>query len=253
MRVWIDTDIGDNPDDAVALLCAAAHPRVDLVGVSTVDGDHERRAARVHELVDVPVARGDDDGLGRVLGDARPDALLAIGPLTNVASLVADRVELPRLAVMGGLLGTVTHRGARQQLEHNFARDPRAAAVVLGAGAPVLVVPLDVTVAMRLDEAQLGRLVDAAPVLAAEIETWQAGLATAGVPADARRVCLHDPLALLALTDPTVVRIERRALDVGDDGRLRESGSAPVQEVVRAVDAPGALDRIVGLLARAVG
>jgi len=253
VRVWIDTDIGDNPDDSVALLCAAAHPRVDLVGVSTVDGDHARRAARVHELVDAAVTRGDDNSLARVLADARPEVLLAIGPLTNVASLVAGRVELPRLAVMGGLLGTVTHRGERQQLEHNFARDPRAASIVLAACAPVLVVPLDVTVAMRPDEAQLRRLVAAAPVLAPEIETWQAGLASAGIPADARRVCLHDPLALLALTDPTLVRIERRALDVGDDGQLTDSGSAPLQEVVRAVDAPGAVERIVGLLARAVG
>ena len=38
VRLWIDTDIGDNPDDAVALLCAAAHPDVELVGVSTTGG-----------------------------------------------------------------------------------------------------------------------------------------------------------------------------------------------------------------------
>ena len=39
MRLWIDTDVGTNPDDAVALLCALAHPEVDLVGVSTVGAD----------------------------------------------------------------------------------------------------------------------------------------------------------------------------------------------------------------------
>src|SRR4051812_1406194 len=57
-RLWIDTDInppptrgsvgtffGANVDDAVALLAAVAHPAVELVGVSTVGSDPERRAA----------------------------------------------------------------------------------------------------------------------------------------------------------------------------------------------------------------
>ncbi len=35
-RVWLDTDIGGDVDDAVALLCAARHPEIELVGVSTV-------------------------------------------------------------------------------------------------------------------------------------------------------------------------------------------------------------------------
>src|SRR5436305_9438944 len=45
VRLWIDTDIGTNVDDAVALLVAVAHPAVELVGVSTVGSEPERRAA----------------------------------------------------------------------------------------------------------------------------------------------------------------------------------------------------------------
>lgn len=36
VRVWLDTDIGSDVDDAVALLCAIRHPEIELVGVSTV-------------------------------------------------------------------------------------------------------------------------------------------------------------------------------------------------------------------------
>lgn len=253
MRVWIDTDVGDNPDDAVALLCAAAHPRIDLVGVSTVDGDHERRAACVRTLVDAPLTRGDDPGLARAIGAAQPDALVAIGPLTNLASLLAAGVEIPSLVVMGGLLGAVSHRGTDQRVEHNFARDPEAARQVLRACAPAVVVPLDVTVSMRLGDAQLDRLLDVAPVLVPHVETWLAGLGRAGVPPEARQLCLHDPLALLALTDPGLVRIEPHAVGVEADGRLIDADSAPVQQLVRAVDAPRAMNRVIGLLARAVG
>ena len=35
MRLWIDTDIGDDPDDTVALWCAARSSDAQLVGVST--------------------------------------------------------------------------------------------------------------------------------------------------------------------------------------------------------------------------
>ena len=253
MRVWVDTDVGDNPDDAVALLGAEAHPQVELVGVSTVDGDHQRRAACARALVSARVTRGDELGLARAFSDAHPDAVLAIGPLTNLASLVATGVAMPPLVGMGGLLGTVRHRGAGRRVEHNFARDPQAAASVLRACAPVLVVPLDVTVSMCLDDAQLRRLLEVEPALAAEIEVWLAGLRRANVPVEDRRVCLHDPLALLALMEPTLVRIEPRGLRVEADGQVVEVSSAAEQHVVCGVDARRAFDRIVGLLAQGVG
>jgi len=36
LRIWLDTDIGGDVDDAVCLLCAIRHPGVQLVGISTV-------------------------------------------------------------------------------------------------------------------------------------------------------------------------------------------------------------------------
>src|SRR2546423_9650335 len=41
----MSADVGTNVDDAIALLAAVAHPAVELVGVSTVGSDPERRAA----------------------------------------------------------------------------------------------------------------------------------------------------------------------------------------------------------------
>ena len=94
MRLWIDTDVGSDPDDAVALLCAAAHPRVDLVGVSTVDGDTEWRAEIARTLVDARVVAGDEMTAAEV-GHTAPDALLAIGPLTNVPSIEGRKSPSP--------------------------------------------------------------------------------------------------------------------------------------------------------------
>ncbi len=252
MRVWIDTDVGDDPDDAVALLCARSHPAVDLVGVSVVGGEEARRIARAQALVPVPVTGG-DNGFVDAVRDAAPDALLAIGPLTNVAALLAAGVTVPTTAVMGGLLDTTVHRGARRHTEHNFSQDPDAAARVLHAAAPVLLVPLDVTVSMRLDAERLDELLQAAPTLRPDVESWLTALDAAGVPTDDRAVCLHDPLALLALVEPALVRIEARRLRVESDGQVVEDRSEPDQQVVRGVDADRALDRILEHMARSVG
>lgn len=51
MRVWIDTDIGSDVDDALALAYVLRHPGFELVGVSTVFGDVPLRTRIAEELL----------------------------------------------------------------------------------------------------------------------------------------------------------------------------------------------------------
>ncbi len=241
MRLWIDTDIGDNPDDSVALLCAAAHPDVELVGVSTTGGRTEWRAALARELVAVDVVAGEHpDELAQRLGAAKPDAVLAIGPLTNIAALAVLGVPLLPLTIMGGLLVPLRHRGRLRRVERNFSQDPTAAAMVL-AGMGTTVVPLDVTVAMRLEPGVLDQLLAAAPKLEPGIERW--------VAEQDEHVVLHDPLALLVALGESFVTIESRMLWAdATDGTVREGEGGHEHAVVVSVDAPAAVDRVLGLL-----
>ena len=252
VRLWIDTDVGDDPDDAVALLCATAHPGVELIGVSTVDGDHDRRVRAAQSLVDAPVYRGDDRGLAAAIAEAAPEALLAIGPLTNLGALAATGTSLPAVTLMGGLLGTVRHWGVALEVEHNFSRDPPAAARVLRSCDPV-VVPLDVTVSMRLSEEQLRRLLGVAPVLEPGVQAFLNLQREAGVPNDEQAIFLHDPLALLALVEPSVVRVEPLRLSVEPSGRLIEAADGSLVSVARAVDSRRAIEDVIGLIARFMG
>lgn len=238
MRVWIDTDVGTNPDDAIALLLACAHPRVELAGVSTTGGDEDRRAGVARGLLDAAGARHvavvpGPAFVSPVLADV--DALLAIGPLTNVARLASTDLQLPALTVMGGAMRPVDHRGATRDVESNFAADPQAAAVVLRA-AQVHLVPLDVTARMRLDDAARTRLVEVAPAARDELARWHDAL------------CLHDPLALLALLGEPVVRSHEQRVAVRDDGRVVESDGGPVHTVVHDVDVGSAMTRILDVL-----
>ena len=54
----LDTDIGDDVDDAFALLLAAAEPSLDLVRVTTVYGDGQMRSRIARKMLDV-AGRGD--------------------------------------------------------------------------------------------------------------------------------------------------------------------------------------------------
>lgn len=232
MRVWLDTDIGDNPDDSVAVLLAHHHPAIDLVGVSTVSGDVEARAERARELVggDIPVVAGSRELAGAVTG-ADVDALVAIGPLTNVAMLLeSGAIRGGQLVVMGGVLGSVYHRGRERTIESNFAADPVAAGAVIEASG-VRLVTLDVTAALALTDEQVDRLLAAWPELEIEVGRWS------------DPVVLHDPMAVLAALDEAPLRWEWQGLSVGEDGRL-SAGDASCR-VGRDLDVATVIDIVL--------
>ena len=250
MRLWIDTDVGGDPDDAVALLCAAGHPDVEIAGVSTADDASAWRARVAATLVDAPIVPGPSLSAHEV-AESEPDALLAIGPLENAARLLAARVLPPRVGVMGGVLEPVRHRGALWEVEYNFGKEPAATRAVIGNAGGLLLCPLDVTVRMRASDAHLRDLVDGAPVLGPMFDQWLAHQGAADIPDAESGIRLHDPLALLALLGEPVVAIEPRAVVVDSNGRVSEDdGREHVVDVVTDVDVVRAMDRIVELVAR---
>jgi pyrimidine-specific ribonucleoside hydrolase len=240
VRLWIDTDVGDNPDDAVALLCAAAHPDVELVGVSTTGGRTDWRAELARELVETSIVAGErPDDLASNFSRARADALLAIGPLTNVAALSVLGTTMPPVTVMGGVLQPVRHRGRLRRVEWNFGRDPTATAAVIAA-TDLTLVPLDVTVSMRVEPDVVAELVARQPRLEPEIARWTSE--------HTDPVVLHDPLALLVAAGEECVTVTTRCLAAdAHDGSVRETEQGREQSVVVGVDATAAVDRVLGL------
>ncbi|HUF85234.1 MAG TPA: hypothetical protein VMQ81_11650 [Acidimicrobiia bacterium] len=101
--------------------------------------------------------------------------------------------------------------------------------------------PLDITVHMRLDTGEVAALAATDARLAPHFDDWTRR--QRGAP-----VCLHDPLALLALLGEPVVRMEMLALAVEPDGTLVDAPDGTEHEVVVDVDAPAAKARIVALL-----
>jgi len=191
--VLLDTDIGTDVDDAVALALLLASPELNLRAVTTVSGDVNLRARIAKKLLtlggraDIPVFAGcpeprranrnffwlghegkgivtDSDHLSIEPSDA-VDALaandaeiVAIGPLTNVAAAVERTPDRTRqLTLMGGSVG-ISDDATAPLIEYNLGSDAEASVAALSAGLPTTIVPLDVTWQVRLRDTDLARL-----------------------------------------------------------------------------------------------
>jgi inosine-uridine nucleoside N-ribohydrolase len=160
-----------------------------------------------------------------VMGAPGEITVLAVGPLTNVATAMilepafADHVA--RIVVMGGAFD-IPSVGQ----EFNFSYDPEAAHVVLTSRAPLTIVPLDVTLKTCMRLADVDRLAAArtplAIFLARTVRPWVEWLAAEfgrdGCP-------LHDPLAAALLLDPSLVSTRKVCADVELDGTLTRGRS----------------------------
>jgi purine nucleosidase len=164
--------------------------------------------------------------------ERRVDALVALGPLTNVAVLMREQPELLRdveLVWMGGTLGA---GNVTPLAEFNAFADPAAASLVLNSQSRIRIVGLDVTQCVTLRPAELpsdgfghssmGRFLSA--VLEAQME--------AEIPlAGERLAVLHDPCAVCAAIGSDLFRYEEKDLEIGveegrERGRLQELPAA---------------------------
>lgn len=149
--------------------------------------------------------------------------LVAVGPLTNVAlALSLDPSLAQRLAgisIMGGAYGPGNTTAVA---EFNIWADPEAAQVVFESGANLVVAGLDVTHQFRMSDERIARLRAAGGRLAefaADLLTYfsAAYLRHAGIPGGGP---LHDPCAVLAVTDPQLFGSSRRQVAVETTGKL---------------------------------
>jgi len=160
-----------------------------------------------------PTDEGAVDQLIR-LGHEHPGELdlLALGPLTNLAAaLAADPAALAgyrSITVMGGA-GVERADGPDPTLgvgDPNTAHDPTATARVAEA-APLQMVGVDVTLAIRFGSADLDRIAAARTPVATLLWTAMQFYIRFHEPRfGPRTCCAHDVIAAAALTDPEMVQ-----------------------------------------------
>jgi len=261
-RVILDTDIGTDVDDCLALALLLLSPELELEGVTCVYGDVDLRARMalkllaLRDLGNIPVLVGarkpllglrevyweghegqglltpEDDALTpapefapdyivRTVMES-PDQihLIAIGPLTNVALAFIKEPRLAQnlahLTIIGGVLRG-QHDLSLPYAEHNIKCDPEAAHLVFSSGAPITLIPLDVTAQVRVNTDGLRRIQamqtpfhDAVAVQLGHYPPFRARGWTN----------LHDPLAVASVIRPDLLKFIAVHLNVELAGRF---------------------------------
>jgi pyrimidine-specific ribonucleoside hydrolase len=175
---------------------------------------------RAHDFAEVgrPVHDNAHDVMVRALDAAtRPVVIVAIGPLTNLAVVLASRPDLVgkigRLVVMGGAVsvpGNVT-----PVAEFNILCDPEAARRVLAAeNVPVTLVPLDLTHQCTVDEDWLDHLARAGSTAGVLTHARETYLRYYEQSLGIRAVPIHDAIAMLAALEPKLFSGTPLHLDV---------------------------------------
>jgi pyrimidine-specific ribonucleoside hydrolase len=191
-----------------------------------------------------------------------PVTVAAIGPLTNIALLLAVYPEaaerIGRLVVMGGSAargGNVTAAA-----EFNIWSDPEAAAAVFTAGLPTVMVGLDVTLPTVLTEEGIARFAAAGPIGASAAAILRQYVDHARDAYGSAGVVVHDALALTEAISPGTLGTVRRDVVVDTTlgagrgqtlvDRRAVSSSAAAVEVAETVASDAAVEFLVARLAR---
>lgn len=289
MKIILDTDIGSDIDDAICLAYLLAQPECELIGITTVTGEAHERAKLASVLckaagqripiipgIEVPLLSSSkqphcpqsaalerwehetDFSTGEAIEFLRRTirahpgevTLLAIGPMTNIALLLAIDPQIPSLLrslVM--MLGWFTQPPDKNGGEWNSICDPHASAMVYRA--PVAVhrsIGLDVTLQVTMELKQVRERFRSKllrPVLDfAEVWFKEHDIIT-----------FHDPLAATTLFDDKICRFERGRVEVElekpeEIGRTHWHPGIGAHEVAIAVDRLRFLEHYFAVLSR---
>lgn len=247
-KILIDTDIGGDVDDALALAMALNTPDIEIVGITNVylanawRSGVTRQLLKVYGREDIPVCTGAEKPLigwwdesripnsspdyGEYRGEALPHAcdfiirmaetvedltVVAIGPLTNLGLALAKAPHIAgkiRILMMGGQVN-------KAHPEWNIVCDPEAARIVFESGAPITMVGLDVTNRCQFTREEVDMVKSAGNIrsdtLGQMMEIFIQNFGYLPI--------LHDPLAMSLLIWDDILTLEKKNILIETAGQ----------------------------------
>ncbi|HLY43323.1 MAG TPA: nucleoside hydrolase [Terracidiphilus sp.] len=275
--VILDTDIGDDIDDAFALALALQSPELKILGVTTAFGDTELRARLVDRYLNavgrsgIPVNAGvrtqtdnlmtqaayarrvpdrkHADGVAFLLEQIRSHpgkiTLICIGPLFNVQEAIrrdpATFKKLKRVVMMGGSVyrGYDGANGERRpaDAEWNINRDPAGAQALFGAGVPIFMMPLDSTQVHFKDQERNAMFAHGSPLTDQLTLLYHQWMFLN--PSHSPTPTLFDPVAVTYTFDPELCTAQPMRIEVDDKGFTRAVEGKPNAQVCLKSDERG--------------
>jgi len=280
--VILDTDIGDDIDDAFALALVLKSPELHLLGITTEFGDTALRSRLVDRYLqavgrgDIPVATGVETSATNHFTQAayarggpdlkHPDAidfllaqirahpsqitLIAIGPLINVQAAIARDAatfkQLRRVVIMGGsVYRGYDSRGDTHRPpdpEWNVLCDPAGLKALLASGVPVFMMPLDST-QVHLPLPDLISVVSHGSPLTDQLTLlYHQWAGNRAWPSPT----LFDPVAVTYAIRPDLCPAVPLRIEVDDKGNTRPVPGPPNAQVCVKSDEKGFLNLLLG-------
>ena len=286
--VIIDTDIGDDIDDAFALALALHSPELKILGVTTAFGNTELRARLVDRYLravgrtDIPVHAGvktqtdnlmtqaayarrepdrqHADGVAFLLDEIRKHpgqiTLICIGPLFNEQEAIRrDPVtfrKLKRVVMMGGSVyrGYDGENGERRppDAEWNINRDPAGAQALFAAGVPIFMLPLDST-QIHFRDAERNAMFAHGSALTDQLTLLYHQWMFLN-PSHSPTPTLFDPVAVTYTFQPDLCPAQPMRIEVDDKGFTRPVEGKPNVQVCLKSDEEGFLKLMVSRIER---
>ena len=257
--VLIDTDIGDDIDDALTLALALLSPEITLLGVTTVFGDTQLRARlakhllHVFERDEVPVAAGiaspllarhhpssvaqatilDADAQEKldISSDSGPELIVQTamtypGHLTllcigPLTNVASALLMEPRLFMA---IRNIIMMGGTSSIpwpEWNVRSDARAAQIVLAAGIPITLIGWNITTRCQMRAGDIEQLRDHNTPRTRLLSELIAIWQQHRPRWQPAYPFLHDPLTIATLCAPGLLRFEEMTVRTLTHGPLR--------------------------------
>jgi inosine-uridine nucleoside N-ribohydrolase len=268
--IIVDTDIGDDIDDAFALALILRSPELHVVGIAASWGDTDLRARLLRRLLDqgaphaaIPVWKGPPtppataftqavwatqapphtfpDATTALLTQlrARPTGsvtLIALAPLSTVGALIRRDPEVFRrlreVVVMGG---AVVHGygGGAPVAEYNVKCDPEGLRLLLASGVKTRIMPVDSTEIALGEKDRNALFAEGTPLtdaLTLLYHQWAQNNAWGTTPT------LFDVVPVAAVLDPSLCPTSPMRLVVDPSGVTRRVSGVPNAEVCLHAD-----------------
>ena len=280
-KVILDTDIGTDVDDALALAVLLGSKDVELIGISTVYGDVRLRSAIAMHLCSlvnrpIPTFIGESNPIsgrevwmsgseGKNFKDldsynpqdtsavnflveavnSQPQSIdvIAVGPLTNIARALESSPDFVKNVKRVWIMGGDF---TQTKVEHNFKCDTAAAKIVLESQIPISILDLPCSQKTIIRLPEIDRIKDApilGPLLYSEIMSWI-------TPRNQDWTIPHDPIAALAMIAPEFFDASAMGhVSIDKDGKSfwKESPSGNVT-LLTPNDPENAVERMLELI-----
>ncbi|MCM8760079.1 MAG: nucleoside hydrolase [Candidatus Omnitrophica bacterium] len=249
-KVILDTDIGTDIDDAICLGYLLKNPECELLGITTVSGESEKRAMIASYICekagkDIPVYPGltepfigqqkqkvaqqfeflekisykktfEKDWFNFLRRTIRENPyqvnLITIGPLTNIGILFKIDPELPSLLKSMYIMGGMFF-GENKKVEWNISIDPYAAATVFSSPVKEMYIcGLDVTTRVRLEKDRIIEKFSKNFLLKEVLNFAEIWFRNSEV------ITFHDPLAAAVLFEKNLCRFKKGKVFVDQIG-----------------------------------